>query len=53
MAAITPTTAPSVWGMTPAALRFLDTQAAMTALRATWEPTDRSISPEMMTRHMP
>ena len=52
-AATTPMRAPSSSGTPATAFRVLATQATMTALRATWEPTDRSISPAIMTRHMP
>ena len=52
-AATTPMTAPSARGMPATSLRVLEIQATITALRATWEPTDRSISPAIITRHMP
>ena len=53
VAAAIPTKAPSSMGMIPASASPFEINPASTPLKATWEPTDRSISPEMITRHIP
>ena len=53
MATTRPTTAPSSMGIMPASASHLEMEAVITAHSATCEPTDRSISPARMTRHMP